>query len=244
MQRTFTVEQLGEGGIDFHFGDWCRSYFVWCGHTLLLPSGCIVGVCGPVPVQLMHCGHQQQQCVTTTRISDDWDSFLFVSEMEIISPSPSYSLKKTSLLCKVNCNTKDLFITPNDNCACDVSLCILLEPVLCPFVLCSGGVLMMVDHLLCCWPVCTGASDSKQVWANIGSGSPQPGLSSSRVRFLFNFTWKQKALIPYYCNNLLGACCGDSVYSSLASFLFLCNQHVDALHISLLCTCMLCNSLT
>jgi len=68
-------------------------------------------------------------------------------------------------------------------CACDVSLCILLEPVLCPFVLCSGGELMMVDHLLCCWPVCTGASDSKQVWANIGSGSPQPGLSSSRVRF-------------------------------------------------------------
>lgn len=26
----------------------------------------------------------------------------------------------------------------------------------------------------------SGASDSKQVWANIGSGSPQPGLSSSR----------------------------------------------------------------
>ena len=166
--------------------------------------------------------------------------FWLCLKWKFISSSHSCSLKKTSLLCKVNCSTKDLFITPNEKCACE---CILLEPVLCPFVLYSGGVLMMDDHLLCCWPVCTGASDSKQVWANIGSGSPQPGLSS-RVRFLFNFTWKQKALIPYYCNSLLGACCGDSVYSSLASFLFLFNQHVDALHISLLCTCMLCNSLT
>lgn len=242
MQRTFTGEQSGEGGIDFHFGDWSRLCSVWCGCTLLLHSECTVGVCGLVSAQLVHWGHQQEQCVTTTLMTE---TVLWLHlKWKFISSSPSYSLKNTPLPCEVNCNTKDHFITPNDNCACDVSLCILLEPVLCPFVLCSGGVLMMVDHLLCCWPVCTGASDSKQVWANIGSGSPQPGLSSSRVRFLFILTWKQKALIPYYYNNPLGACCGDSVYSSLASFLFLYNQHVDALHISLLCTCMLCSSLT
>jgi len=71
MQRTFTAEQLGEGGIDFHFGDWSRLCFVRCGCTLLLHSRCSVGVCVPVSAQLMHCGHQQEQCVTTTLISDD-----------------------------------------------------------------------------------------------------------------------------------------------------------------------------
>ena len=39
--------------------------------TLLLHSGCTVGFCGPVSKQLMHCGQQQEQCVTTTLISDD-----------------------------------------------------------------------------------------------------------------------------------------------------------------------------
>jgi len=71
MQQNFTAEQLGEGGIDFHFGNRSRSCSVWC-RTLLLHLGCTVGVCGPGSTQLMHYGHQQEQCVTTTLISDDW----------------------------------------------------------------------------------------------------------------------------------------------------------------------------
>jgi hypothetical protein len=94
---------------------------------------------------------------------------------------------------------------------------------------------MMDDHLLCCWPVCTGASDSKQLWGNIGSGSPQPGLSSSRVRFLFNITWTKNPHIPYYFKDFLGACCGVCVYSSLINFFFFFNQHAYTLLISCLC---------
>lgn len=123
-----------------------REELVFCvmwSHIIVALRVCCrsVWVCGPI---------RHSWCTLDTNGNNVFLSHYFLItetvfwlclRCKFISASHSFSLKyKTSLLCKVNGSIKNLFIKSDDSCACDVSLCILLEPVLCPFVLCSGGV--------------------------------------------------------------------------------------------------------